>query len=152
MKILGLTMALTMLGATVWYSSAQYRADQEVMQDIFDRACEITYYDCTEIDAPTVRRSEQVDDNQLHGLYMGGNVVWIEKNRDYMKSVLTMFHEAVHYLQFTAGGIDPIMMSPAAMCVVEREAMEATNVFAEHLGVPDYKRKLEEWKRTYRCP
>lgn len=152
MKYMALSLVLAMLGGTVWYSSAQYRADQEVLHSIFDKACEITYYDCTEVERPTVRRSEQVEDNKLHGIYMGGNVIWIEKNREYTKSVLTIFHEVVHYLQFTVGGIDPIMVSTAAGCVLEREAMEATNAFADYLGVPDYKRELIEWKKTYGCP
>lgn len=152
MKYIALSVVLAMLGGTVWYSSAQYRADQEVMVSIFQMACDMTYYDCTDVEAPTVRRSEQVEDNKLHGLYMGGNIIWIEKNREYIKSVITMFHEAVHYLQFTVGGIDPIMMSKDAMCVLEREAMEATNAFIDYLGVPKYKRELIEWKKTYRCP
>ena len=153
MKLIALTVALTLLGgAGAWYSSAQYRSDQELMHIIFSIACEMTYYDCTDVEVPAVRRSEQVDDNHLRGLYMGGEVVWIEKNNDYIRSVLTIFHEAVHYIQFTAGGVNPLMISDGAMCVLEREAMEATNAFTDYLAIPHYKRDLKEWKRTYGCP
>ncbi len=139
-------------GAGAWMTGEQYRADQVLIKDIFERACEITYYDCSKAVVPTVRRSKQVSDQHFKGVYMGGAILWIEEDQEHIQSVLTMFHESVHYLQVEIGGVDPLMVSKPAGCILEREAMEATNEFAEYMGLPQFKRNLREWKMTYRCP
>jgi Zn-dependent peptidase ImmA (M78 family) len=129
-----------------------YEHDNKLMVEIFEDACRLSKYDCDGIEIPLVRRSSQLKSMDIYGLYTGGKTLWIDEQLMPVRAKLTMFHEAIHYLQVNVGGIEPDFMNRVGGCVIEREAMELSNAYARDiLKMPQYVRTLENWKRTYRC-
>jgi hypothetical protein len=90
-----------------------------------------------------------LDERGMRGLYSGGDILWIDTSLLPIQSQLTIFHEMVHYLQFTVGKPNIEMTS---RCVIEREAYEYTNLYVDIMGYGEvFKRDLTEWRRAYRC-
>ena len=129
-----------------------FEEDNLVMEEIFEDACRLSKYDCDGIEQPVVRRSTQLQSHKIWGLYIGGKTLWIDNNLMPVRARLTMFHEAIHYLQFVVGQLEPEYINRVGGCVIEREALELSNAYAiKVLNMPQYARSVEEWKKIYRC-
>ena len=128
-----------------------FEVDQIEIQQIFRDACRISEYECSGVDTPVVRRSDQLNPMHVYGLYAGGNILWINNQVIASRRTLTMFHEVIHYLQFNVGKLNPDLMGEIASCVVEHEAMELTNKYAIESNMLFYVRQLDEWQETYGC-
>ena len=129
-----------------------FEYDNQLMEQIFEDACRLSKYDCDGIEQPIVRRSSQLQSVNIWGLYIGGKTLWIDTNLMPVRARLTMFHEAIHYLQFTVGQLEPAYINYTSGCMLEREALELSNTYAvEVLNMPQYVRSVEEWKDIYRC-
>lgn len=150
--ILGAILALLVCVQQVlaYPPKTTFEVDQIEIQQIFRDACRISEYECSGVDTPVVRRSNQLDPMHVYGLYAGGNILWI--NHDLAsRRALTMFHEVIHYLQFNVGKLNPDLIGEIAICVIEREAMELTNKYALESNMIYYVRQLDEWQETYGC-
>lgn len=130
-------------------SETVFKADQRTAHIALVHACQVTQYDCSGIDVPQVRTNLQMPAQGARGMYMGGGILWIDPDLLPIQRRLTIFHEVVHYLQFEAGRLNVVMTS---RCVLEREAMEFTNLYVDLMGFGDqFKRDLLEWQMRYRC-
>lgn len=129
-----------------------FENDNRVMGIIFEDACRLSKYDCDGVEQPVVRRSSQLSSIKIWGLYTGGKILWIDRELMPVRSRLTMFHEAIHYLQFVVGQLEPGYINRIGGCVIEREALELSNAYAlKVLNMPQYVRSVQEWKNIYRC-
>lgn len=151
--ILGAILALLVCVQQVraYPPKTTFEVDQIEIQQIFRDACRISEYECSGIEIPVVRRSNQLNPMHVYGLYAGGNILWINNQVIASRRALTMFHEVIHYLQFNVGKLNPDLMGDIASCVVEREAMELTNKYALESNMIYYVRQLDEWQETYGC-
>ena len=128
---------------------SQFDADQDSAYRMLIHACQVTGYNCDGEIIPQVRTNPQMKSMKIRGLYQGGYILWIENDLMPIQRRLTIFHETVHYLQFEVGKAN---MDMASRCLLEREAMEYTNLYVDLMGYGDeFKRDLLEWQISYRC-
>jgi len=123
--------------------------DDQDMAFVWRHVCEISQYDCSELDVPEFRWTPQLDSHGLRGAYPLGNRFWIQDDLPYSRQLLIMFHETLHYVQYH--NEVPITKSNVIRCISEREALDFTNQFADEIGVPELKRSVDDWKKKYRC-
>jgi len=82
---------------------------------------------------------------------MGTPVVWLDKALSTGTQMwLTIFHEQIHYLQGW-NRVDSLGFDKTLRCLIEREALDFTNAYADELGRPDLKRTLKVWRKLYGC-
>lgn len=82
---------------------------------------------------------------------MGSPVIWLDPSlKRGTQMWLTIFHEQIHYLQYLNGtdseGYDKILR-----CLIEREALDFTNMYADELKAPALKRTVKTWRKLYKC-
>lgn len=91
-----------------------------------------------------------MEDYGMRGLYMMGNILYVEQYLSEIQFKLTAFHEAVHYLQMNDGRMQA--GGAVAFCVLEFEAMNETNLYATWLQLDDsFMRTEAEFKKIYGC-
>jgi hypothetical protein len=151
--ILGAVLALTIFLQQVLAipPKTTYEGDQSVVEQIFEDACRISEYNCSGLEQPLVRRSNQLDPVHVSGLYAGGKILWINNQMVATPRILILFHEMIHYLQFNSGMIEPTMRGTIVTCIIEREAMELTNAYTLELNMPQLVRQVADWEETYGC-
>jgi len=83
--------------------------------------------------------------------YYGSPIVWIDEGETLTQVWLTIFHEQVHYMQ-ELNGVEGDGYDKSLACLIEYEAMDYTNKYADELGTSaPYIRHVEEWRELYNC-
>jgi len=132
---------------------SRYEADQRIAKVTWKAACRISNYEvCGK--RPAVRRSPVIDEMHAWGAYWyGQEIVWIGKTLELKSGSrlwLTIFHEQIHYLQWI-NSIDYDGYDKALTCLVEREALDFVNLYADELAAGYMKRTVEKWRELYGC-
>jgi hypothetical protein len=133
---------------------SQYSTDQRIAKITWKAACRISNYEVCPKRGPAVRRSPVIDEVNAWGAFWPRTeVIWIGQALELQIGTrlwLTIFHEQIHYLQ----GINTIEYDgydKALSCLIEREALDFTNAYAEELGRSDMQRTVERWRELYNC-
>jgi hypothetical protein len=149
MKAALLILVALVLSLTAYAEEGQWSKDQRIGRLVYKEACRMSNYKC-DIKAPIVRRSETLETRGLNGMYIGGDIIWINDNLRGTQAWLTIFHETVHYLQIQG---KPMKVSPDVLwCALEWEAADLTNQYVDVLGAADfYKRSYTRWQGIYSC-
>jgi hypothetical protein len=103
----------------------------------FAEACQLSRYSCDGIKPPMVRASRFVDAAGAHGIYMGGNTIWLNPRVSGALRYVVLVHETVHYLQSKVDEKGAPMTSSFQRCVNEEEAFEVSDIVAARLNLPD---------------
>ena len=128
----------------------RYTLDQRIAGITWDAACRISKYDC-DVQEPTVRRSPVLGENSARGAYWeDSTVLWLDNTLHGTQFWLTTFHEQIHYLQ-GHNTVGFVSFDAMLTCLVEREALEFVNTYADELGRPDLKRPVDVWRKIYNC-
>ncbi len=130
----------------------QYVSDQRMGRNTWKAVCRLSQYRHCPRKAPEVRRSPIVGElAKAYGVYwMGMEVVWIDTNLTGIRAWLTTFHEQIHYVQYL-NGVD-VDDSRLFDCLIEREAMELTNMYAREMKAgPSHIRSVVRWRQLYKC-
>jgi len=146
-------LAVTFLsGAADKLTPDRYTLDQRVAKITWKAACRISQYEECPKRGPAVRRSPVIGEVGARGAYwMGTPVVWLDKALSTGTQMwLTIFHEQIHYLQGW-NRVDSLGFDKTLRCLIEREALDFTNAYADELGRPDLKRTLKVWRKLYGC-
>jgi len=128
----------------------RYTMDQRIAGITWDAACRISKYDCA-VQEPTVRRSPVIGENRARGVYWeNSTVIWLDSSLRGTQFWLTTFHEQIHYLQ-GQNTVGFVQFDRMLTCLVEREALDFVNTYADELGRSDLKRTVVEWRKLYNC-
>ncbi len=141
------------LGLQTYETASPFEQDQRIARITWKAATRLTGYDIKYKTTPQVRRSPIVGElMEAHGIYYYGSpIVWVDDDETLTQVWLTIFHEQVHYIQ-ELNGVDGDGYDKSYACLIEREAMEYTNLYATELGASlPYTRKLENWRELYNC-
>jgi Zn-dependent peptidase ImmA (M78 family) len=155
MRVLLLSLLLGAVLLAQQITTVQPMSDAEdnhiIAQIALEDACRLGRFNCDGLEVPQVRTSPQMERMRLNGVYLGGTALYINDSLLPARKRLTIFHEIVHYLQIQAIGSNPAMINRQGSCILEREAMELSNQYADEIGATVLKRDLEEWYKGYRC-
>lgn len=144
-----LVAALLLTGISTIPDST-FTKDQRIAAVVYSAACSMTGYKCTDV-VPQIRRSPQLRAYGYKGLYWSAGIIWLDTGLTGSKLWLSAFHETVHVLQDRNGVLD-YQFDPELDCLVEREALDYTNAYADVIGAgPSFKRTVEEWRELYDC-
>jgi len=142
-----------MLSGVVANVPSKYATDQVIAKVTWKAACRISNYEqCS--DRPAVRRSPVIDEMRAWGAYWyGQRIIWIGE-ADVLQAGsrlwLTIFHEQIHYLQWL-NSVEYDGYDKQLTCLVEREALDFVNLYADEIDAGYMKRTVEEWRDLYGC-
>ena len=154
--LLASLILMTGADALALYASSapdRYGVDQRIAAITWEAACRISQYEICPDKGPVVRRSIVIGElGSANGIYfIGSDVVWLDTPRGGTGAWLTIFHEQIHFLQsqnlFEINEYDDWMLG----CLVEREALDFTNTYAQELRRPELQRSIEVWEDLYKC-